>query len=71
MLVLTSVAQLVGDYPVRQGKKLLVQFLVRAHAWLASFVPSQGVYGRQTMDGSLLHQCFPPSLSFSLPLSLK
>ena len=45
---------------VPQSKRLLVWFQVRAHAWVAGLVPSWGAYKRQ-----------PPSLSPSLPFSLK
>ena len=37
---LTGVAQLVGHIP--QTGRLLVQFPVRAHAWVVSQVPSRG-----------------------------
>ena len=58
---------------VPQNKKSLVQFLVRAHAWVAGSVPNPGAYKRQIVDVSLLHQCFSlsPFLSPSLPLYLK
>ena len=56
---------------VPQSKKSLVSFLVRAHAWVAGSVPGWGAYERQPIDVSLLHLCFSPSLSLSLPLSLK
>ena len=68
MAALTSVAQLVGVIP--QSKRLPVQFPVRAHAWVVALVPGCGSYERQLMDVSLSHQCFSPSLSSSLPLSL-
>ena len=38
---------------------------------VASLIPSQGTWERQRIDVSLSHLCFSPSLSFSLPLSLK
>ena len=66
---LTSVAQWLGVIP--QGKKSLVLFLVRARAWVAGLFPGRGAYERQPIDVSLSHWCFSPSLSPSLPLSLK
>ena len=46
---------------------LLVRFSVRAHAWVVGQVPSWGrVKGNQSLT-----QRFSPSLSPSLPLSLK
>ena len=42
-------------------KRLLVQFLIRAHAWAMDLIPGGGTYGsNQSMF-----------LSLSLPLSLK
>ena len=49
-----------------QSKGSLVQFPVRAHAWVAGQVPSRG-----DTQGATTHWCFSPSLSPSLPLSLK
>ena len=46
-----------------------VRFLVRAHAWVAGSVPSQGACKRQLTNVSLSHQCFLPSLSLSFSLS--
>ena len=49
-----------------QTKGSSVQFPVRAHAWVAGQVPREGhVIGNHT------YRCFSPSLSPSLPLSLK
>ena len=42
-----------------------VRFPVRAHAWVAGQVPSRGTWKATT------HWCFSPSVSPSLPLSLK
>ena len=47
-----------------QTKRSLVWFPVRAHAWVAGQVPSWG--SARTTD-----RCFSPSISPSLPLSLK
>ena len=52
---------------IPQSKRSPVQFLVRAHAWVAGSVP----WKRQPINVSLSHQCFSPSLSPSLTLSLK
>ena len=49
-----------------QIKKLQVQFPVRAHAWVTGQVPSRG-----RVQEATTHCCFFPSLSPSLPLSLK
>ena len=55
-----------------QTERSLVRFLIRAHAWFAGQVPGWGrMRGRQSIDVSLAHRCFSPSLSTSLPLSLK
>ena len=54
-----------------QSKRLPAQLLVRAHARVAGSVPSQGTCNRQPVLVSLSHCCFSPSLSTSLPLSLK
>ena len=64
-----GVAQLVGSHS--QSERSPVQFPVRAHARVAFSVPGQGSCKRQAIDVSLSHQCFSPSLSPSLPLSLK
>ena len=56
---------------IMQSKRLLVQFLVRVHAWVAGSVPSRDLYERKPIDVSLSHRCFSPFLSPSLPLSLK
>ena len=49
---------------------LLVGFPVRAHAWVAGQVLNrEHVRGDQSIYFS--HRCFSPSLSSSLPLSLK
>ena len=70
---LTGVAQLVGHHP--QGEGSPVWFPVRAHAWVSGLVPGCGVVRvhneRQAIDVSLSRGCFSPSLSPSLPLSLK
>ena len=55
---------------VPQSKRSLVQFLVRAHAWVVGSVPGQGMFERQPIDVSLSHRCFSPSLSPSLHLTL-
>ena len=68
-IALTGAGQLVEHLP--QSEKLLVQFPVRAYAWVASLVPGWDVCERQLIDVSLLHWCFSPSLSPSLPLSPK
>ena len=47
----------------------LIQFSV--HAWAAGSVLGLGVSKRQLVDVSLSHQCFSPSLSLFLHLSLK
>ena len=49
---------------ILQTGRLPVQFPVRAQAWA-------GACKRQTIDVSLTHQRFSPSLSPSLPFSLK
>ena len=55
---------------VLQTERWLVGFHVGAHAWGVGSAPSQGIYGRQPIDVSFLHQCFSPSLSPTFPLSL-
>ena len=52
-------------------QSLPVQFLVRAHAWVEGQVPFMGACKKQLIDVSLMHQCLSPSLSLSLPQSLK
>ena len=52
---------------VPQSQGLLVWFLVRAHAWGVAGSP----VGAQSINVSLTHRCFSPSLSPFLPLSLK
>ena len=37
-----------------------MQFLVRAHAWVAGLVPSEGTYRRQPISVSISHWCFSP-----------
>ena len=54
-----------------QSERLPVQFLLRAHAWVAGLILSVGTFRRQPPDVSLSHQCFSPSLSPSLPPSLE
>ena len=54
-----------------QSKGSPVRFQVRIRAWFVISVPSWGVYERQQIDVSLSQWCFSPSLSPSLPLSLK
>ncbi|KAF6109825.1 hypothetical protein HJG60_011016 [Phyllostomus discolor] len=56
---------------IPQSKRSLVRFLIRAHAWVAGLVPGWGVCKRQLIDVSLSHRCVSPSLSSSLPLSLR
>ena len=56
---------------VLQSKGSLVRFPVRAYAWVAGLVPGGGAQERQPIDVSFSHWCFSPSLSPSLPLSLK
>ena len=51
-----------------QTKRSPVWFLVSAHAWVASWGPHLGGCERQLINA---HRCFSPSLSPSLPLSLK
>ena len=64
---LSGVARL-GIIP--QSERLLVQILVRAHAWVAGVVPRWGMYERQQINVSLSHWCFLffPSLPFSLKI---
>ena len=50
---LTDVAELLGHPPTK--KKVTSRFSVRARAWVAGSVPSQGTYERQLIDVSLLH----------------
>ena len=52
-----------------QCARSLVQFPVRAHAWVVGSVLGWGTYQRQPINVSLSDRCFPPSLSTSLPLS--
>ena len=53
-----------------QTERLLLQLLVGAHAWVAGQAPGwRRVRGNQSMY--LTHGCFSPSLSLSLPVSLK
>ena len=56
---------------IPQSERLLVRFLVRAHAWVTGSVPGHAVFNRQPTDVSLSHQCFSLSLSPSLLLSWK
>ena len=44
-----------------ESRELLVQFLVRAHAWVVGQVPRQGALEATT------HRCFSPSLPPFLP----
>ena len=48
---------------IMQNKRLPVQFLVRAHAWVAGSAPDWGTYATNLY--------FSPSLSLSLPISKK
>ena len=48
-----------------------IRLVARVHAWVAGSVPGQGACGRQLIDVTLSHQCFSPSLSPSLSLSLE
>ena len=50
-------------------KRLLVQFPIRAHGWVAGKVPGMG--GVRGNPISLTHRCFSPFLSPSFPISLK
>ena len=52
-----------------QTKRSPVQFPVRTQAWVAGQVPSWGA--QEATSRHLSHQCFSPSFSPSLPLSLK
>ena len=61
---LTGVAQWIEHRPVNQG--WLVQFPVRAHAWVVGQVPNRG---HSRSNHTLM--CFSPSLSASLLFSLK
>ena len=54
-----------------QTKRSLVWCPIRAHSWVAGPGPQLGACQRQLMDVSLAHRYFSPSLSPSLPLSLK
>ena len=54
---------------VLQTERSQVQFPVRAQAWVAGSVPGQSACRRQLIGVSLLHWCFSPSFSPSLPLS--
>ena len=56
---------------VQKTGRSQVRFPVRAHAWVAGSVPSQGAYERQPTSVSVSHRCFSPTLSPSLPFSLK
>ena len=58
---LTRTVPCVGRRPIKP--KVIVRFQVA--------VPSRGGYQRQLIDVSLSHHCFSPSLSPTLPLSLK
>ena len=68
-MCLAGVAQWVGYCLQADGSP--VRFLVRAHTCVAFQYPVGGTYKGQPIDGSLTYHCFPPSLSPSLPLSLK
>ena len=61
----------VGWSVIPQYKRKPIQFPVRAPAWVVGLVFGGGAYGRHPIDDSLSHPCFSPSLSSSLPLSLK
>ena len=56
---------------VPQVERLPVRFPVRAPAWVVGLVPSWGTYEKELINISLSHQCFSPSLSPFLLLSLK
>ena len=64
MLALSIVAQLFEHHPFEQSKRSLVQFLVRAYAWLAGH-PQLGLVQEAT------DQCFSCMLMlFFLPFPL-
>ena len=54
-----------------RAKRSPVQFPVREHACVVEPGAQLGACERQLIDVSLTHRCFSPSLSHSLPLSLK
>ena len=56
---------------VLQSERSPVRLLVRAYTWVAGSVPIWDAYERQSIDVSLSHQCFSPSLSPAILLSLK
>ena len=68
-LTLTDVAQWLRYCPEKQ--KVTGPILAKAHAWVVGLVLSWGAYEKQLIDVSLSCQCLSPSLSPSLPLSLK
>ena len=51
---------------ILQSETSLVQFPVRAQAWVVGLVPSQGMYEKPQIDDFLSHQCFSHSLSPSM-----
>ena len=63
---LTSVAHLLGI--ILQTKGTICS---EGTCLSCSLVPSWGMYERQLINVSLSHRCFSPSLSPSVPLSLK
>lgn len=55
-----------------KSERSLVQFSIRAHAWIAGQPsPQFGVWERQTVNVFLAHQSFSPTLCPHLSLSLK
>ena len=54
----------------KMKERSLILFPVRAHAWVEGLVPRWRAYERQMIDISLSYQCFSPTLSPSILLSL-
>ena len=54
---------------ILQTKRSQVQFLVRAHAWVSSSVPTQDTCKGEPINVSLSNWCFSPSVSLPSPLS--
>ena len=55
---------------ILQGRRLTVQFLVRAHAWVVGLFPSWGVCKRQPIDVSFLLFLSPFHSLISIYLSI-